>query len=807
MKTVLSQIFRKPWLRAALVCIGAGLTPLARAYVHPGGLHNQADLDRMRSQVAAGAHPWIEGWNRLIADPQAQSTYNAAPQANMGASRQRASQDAHAAYLNAIRGYVGNSTAHTDKAIQICNAWSAVVNQVPTGTDIPGLSGIPIFEFALAAEVLRVHVPSRWAQADFDRFKAMMLNYWYPVCDNFLKNHNGSCISNYWANWDACNIGAVMAIGVLCDDTAKFNQAVTYYQSGAGMGSIMNAVPFLHAGGLGQWQESGRDQEHAQLGVGLLGAVCEMAWKQGVDLYGYSNNRLLAGAEYTAQYNLWKSVPYTFYNNCQPANNKWPSINGRGRLDDRPVWELLYNHYVVRRGLSAPNTTAMARLMRPEHGSPDHFGYGTLTFTLNASTYPPSPIAPAPTGLTATAGVGRIFLKWTRSGDTANGYEVRRATTNGGPYSSIASWTDNTRAEHTDTGVTNGTTYYYVVAARNQAGTSGNSNQASTTPVAAGALPSGWTRSAIGSTGGSGSYANVGGGTFVIAGAGTDINGTSDSFSYAHRTVTGDATITARLIINGTVKCGIMMRESTAANSRALSMTLGEAGGRFANFRTRATAGASMTAQLGNTYTWTPAWFRLQRVGNVFTASESSDGVTWFTVGSSSTVAMAGTYLVGLAVTASTATYDNVTVTTGTGGPIATGTYSLRNRASGKMLDNLGATADGAIVAQWTDGTSNNQKWVLSYVGSNAKLTCVTGNKCLDSIGHTADGSTVAQWTAGASLNQQWTIQDLGTGYYKLVNVANGKCLDTGGGTADGAQMQFWGSGTSNNQEWQFVAP
>ena len=144
----------------------------------------------------------------------------------------------------------------------------------------------------------------------------------------------------------------------------------------------------------------------------------------------------------------------------------------------------------------------------------------------------------------------------------------------------------------------------------------------------------------------------------------------------------------------------------------------------------------------------------------------------------------------------------------GTGGAsVSDGTYSLRNRASGKMLDNLGSTADGANVGQWADGTSNNQKWVVSTVGSYRKLTCVTGSKCLDSLGHTTDGSTVGQWSSGTSNNQQWTIQDAGGGYFKVINRANGKCLDTGGGTTDGSIMQFWPSNTSYNQQWQFVAP
>jgi hypothetical protein len=151
----------------------------------------------------------------------------------------------------------------------------------------------------------------------------------------------------------------------------------------------------------------------------------------------------------------------------------------------------------------------------------------------------------------------------------------------------------------------------------------------------------------------------------------------------------------------------------------------------------------------------------------------------------------------------------NITANTGGGGggPVPAGTYSLRNRSSQKMLDNLGSTANGANVGQWTDGTSNNQKYVLTYTGGFAKLMCVTGSEYLDSLGHSGNGSTVGQWANGSSVNQQWTIQDLGGGYYKIVNRANGLCLDTGGGTANGSIMQFWSSGSSFNQQWQFVAP
>lgn len=649
---------------------GSCLKVTASVFIHPGGLHTMADLDRMKTKVAENAHPWIDSWNKLIVDPLAQNSYKALPQANMGVSRQRASTDAHAAYLNAIRWYISGDVSYADCAIKICNDWSSTVNQIPTGNDIPGLSGIPISEFAMVAELLRIS--DRWTPNDFARFKNMMLKYWYPVCHGFLTNHNGACISTHWSNWDICNMSALISIGVLCDDTTIYNEGVEYFKNGEGMGSIMNAVCYLHSPTMGQWQESNRDQEHAQLAVGMMAALCQVTWNQGLDLYGYSNNRLLAGAEYVAKYNLWQPVPYVAYNNCKEANQSWPSINGRGRLDDRPVWEMIYNHYVVRRGLDAPYVKAMAQLIRPEHGSPDHFGYGTLTFTLNAagSPYPPSPIPLAPTDLTATPGVGKVFLKWTSSGLTTQGYNVLRATTSHGPYATIYSGKESTACEYTDTTVANGATYYYVVSANNQSGTSRNSNQVSAVSQKAGKLPAGWGSQDIGnvSTKGSATYANVNGGTFVVSGSGVGISGRNDGFNYAYKKVVGDVTISARISdFSGSLsKTGIMMRESLAPNAKAVVMKLGDIGKRQAGFGTRSIAGGSMSWIGGNDYTWLPAWFKLQRVGNLFTAYESTDGIIWIKVGSNK-IDMSKSFYLGLSVCSgktqlNTTTFDNITI-------------------------------------------------------------------------------------------------------------------------------------------------
>ena len=87
----------------------------------------------------------------------------------------------------------------------------------------------------------------------------------------------------------------------------------------------------------------------------------------------------------------------------------------------------------------------------------------------------------APTNLAATAGDSKVTLSWNAVGG-ASSYSVKRSTTSGGPYSVIAGGV--TSAGCTDSTVTNGTTYYYVVSATNAAGTGPNSNQASATPAA-----------------------------------------------------------------------------------------------------------------------------------------------------------------------------------------------------------------------------------------------------------------------------------------------------------------------------------
>jgi hypothetical protein len=89
-------------------------------------------------------------------------------------------------------------------------------------------------------------------------------------------------------------------------------------------------------------------------------------------------------------------------------------------------------------------------------------------------------VPPAPAGLAATAGNGSVGLTWAASAG-ATSYSVYRGTAPGAEGSTPVGTTTST--SFTDTGLTNGTAYYYKVTASNSVGASPSSNEATATPA------------------------------------------------------------------------------------------------------------------------------------------------------------------------------------------------------------------------------------------------------------------------------------------------------------------------------------
>lgn len=236
---------------------------------------------------------------------------------------------------------------------------------------------------------------------------------------------------------------------------------------------------------------------------------------------------------------------------------------------------------------------------------------------------------------------------------------------------------------------------------------------ADTVPVRP-ALPAPFTSGDIGDTGRPGFVSLSSPNSFTLNGAGQNItSSTTDALFYAYRTLSGDGQIVAR--ITGLQRyygnrAGVMIRESLTAGSNYASVVVRPAGNitppEGADFRIRDAAGTKPRNLASRNFAM-PNWIRLARSGNAFTASTSTDGANWTTLGTA-TIPMGVNVYIGTSVASAqhgvwtTASFDNVSVTAGsTTTPPAASTIVIRasdiTRAFGNWQKITDATAANSI--------------------------------------------------------------------------------------------------------------
>lgn len=358
--------------------------PESQPFVHPGLMNSQADLDFVRARLKADEEPWTGALKALVANPYCKS--DRAPSVTPDKSSVNSKSvgvimwDGTAAYGNAVLWCLTGSKAYADKAIQNLNAVATNLKEIKTADNGQKLvAGFCGGRYASAAELLLHYQQpdgstSGWAPEEAEKFKDCMKNVFYPAMGNYQPTFNG--------NWDAAMVSTTMCIGVLCDDHAIFNRGVDYFLRGKTNGAISHYIDAS-----GQNQESSRDQVHAQIGLGMMVSICEIAKHQGLDLYGVADNRLRAGLEYLARYNLGEEVP-----SVTPFDL---STKGRERL--LPIFEAPYQYYAVEKGLPMPYT---ARVLQKAKHRPEGTDFVILPAwgTLLAYRGPALPAAsPAPT--------------------------------------------------------------------------------------------------------------------------------------------------------------------------------------------------------------------------------------------------------------------------------------------------------------------------------------------------------------------------------------------------------------------------
>ena len=355
-------------------CDIAVLSAQTMTFVHPGAMNNQKDLDFVKAKIAAQEQPWLGKYN----------TVRGIANGNGDGSEKSDGQIAYACAL--VWQYTGQVQFAT-KAIGILNRWKTFNGYNPVSGQNLLVGGWIGSLLGPAAELMRGYVG--WAANDRADVIAMFKRAFYPVL-NTMSTWNG--------NVDLTQIEAMLSIAVFCEDEVEFNLAIQrlklrnpayFYMSTDNANSrnyatittqSWNAANFVN--GLtqetcrlgGNYNGNGNDNgHHAQYALCAALHAAEIAWNQGVDVYGENQERYIAALELL-------SIQLT---SGQMQNTCADNVT---TLDLFNTFEVGYNHYHNRMKLDLPNTwSLLTTRVRINSASDWNIFHETLTHALDGS--------------------------------------------------------------------------------------------------------------------------------------------------------------------------------------------------------------------------------------------------------------------------------------------------------------------------------------------------------------------------------------------------------------------------------------
>jgi hypothetical protein len=409
-------------------------------FVHPGIAVGRPQLDFVKAKIAAGQEPWKTAFNRL--QTQGTDTYGqkiasvsyvphpvdvvkcataggkayiaAHPEqpelAEQGCSEQ--TNDAIAAYADALQYYYTGNAAYAQTAIKIMNAWSGKLTTIwfdqprqPSGAAIYANGKLQAAWTAetitRAAEIIRsTYTPAAGLETfDVPRFSTMLNKIYLPLTiDNWI-----DCCTN----WDLSTTDATIAIGVFTDNKATFDNGIGDWRghvpAAIYMASDVPKYPWVGKGPnpppggdydyptapngtyehlrTGMWisapnyiegmeAETCRDFGHVTMGLEAMSYAAETARLQGIDLWGEQQARIIKGYEFNTQ-----------YAEMMNATGSVPSALCGGKLNTTVIqlgFEIVYNEYHGRKGIAMPYTEIAVNKARPTSAGL-HMDYETLT--------------------------------------------------------------------------------------------------------------------------------------------------------------------------------------------------------------------------------------------------------------------------------------------------------------------------------------------------------------------------------------------------------------------------------------------
>lgn len=392
------------------------LPAIPEKFTHPGILNTRAELDFIKGKIAAGEEPWKSAFEQMKGSfwaaldykpntPRAtiRSGINGSGAADGGVAG--ASMDAKAAYTQALMWVFTGNEQYARNAVAILNAWSILRENLGGNWYLQAawLAGT----FAEAAEIMR-YTWDGWKPDEIARFSEMLEEAFLPIFHNRLAfgnryfsvcqammaigvfNNDKAAFAeglHRWISYVPCwiylkedgsepirpdfwltkpgndelaalspgkkwmfrdqEILALMKANKLGDDSSLYKLEENF---GVGRRHWNGAPAAAFVDGLSA--ETFRDLGHCDLGFAALVSCAEIAWHQGIDLYGLESKRLTAFLELHSGLRIDETVPPVFF-----------------RVKGTPVQSFVeagYNHYHNRLGMELPKTKAFIdKALRP----------------------------------------------------------------------------------------------------------------------------------------------------------------------------------------------------------------------------------------------------------------------------------------------------------------------------------------------------------------------------------------------------------------------------------------------------------
>lgn len=342
------------------------------AFVHPGVLVNRQQLDFMKSQVLAGVEPFASTYEKAKASKYGSLSYTplgppkggtitcgSYSKPNIGCTDENS--DSEAALTQSLLWYISGNSQYSTNAIKIMDTYANKLTGGHTDSNGPLQAGWATQKFPAAAEII-YYSGAGWPESSFKAFQKCLKTQYLPSLQVSKLSDNG--------NWGMSIVSGAMGISVVLEDQQLFDHTLeqlkdiipAYFYNYKEDGTKPKTSPLISPKWNGQkvfdsttsgiCQETCRDFQHMQFGLASCFLGLETAYIQGKDLYPSFSNRLTTAMEYNTKF-----IPVGFSDLGGKKIKVDKSVCG-GKIDvvANPTFEIAYNAYHTRMGISLPNT-------------------------------------------------------------------------------------------------------------------------------------------------------------------------------------------------------------------------------------------------------------------------------------------------------------------------------------------------------------------------------------------------------------------------------------------------------------------